>query len=384
MNVRDSLSSRMPSVFLRGAVPLWYARIPRKALYFRGLTTLEGIMSSLDQISPGTSTGYDQPAAYAPAKPKSIWRRLMWLSLYGLLVMAISSLLTWNLLRANSPESQGPKSHSPKSQGQPTAADLAARMDLKPLLIDTDQLEIFYPEEWQIIEREHGARFVIQEPMVEAAGQPVGAIMYPKNITIARIRGSLPIDHAQKLILEEDLRQGFGTRSRVRNYVVQADKGGLIDLAHTKAIKMPATFTINGIPMSQLNLLVSGRDNSYLISYVDASANYIKDFPRVWQGLSLVKTTGSAPFRYRNIVLLFAAIGVFFAVMALATWWKSKRVVFDYESDVSHLLSDGPSGFSGNGLSGNGLSGNGALDSGDLDSSYDDMALAGEWQLDKA
>lgn len=310
-------------------------------------------MSSLDQISPGSSTGYDQPAAYAPApKSKSIWRRLMWLTVYSLIVMAVSSLLTWNLLRAQGAEDQ-------TASAQPTAADLAARMDLKPLLIDTDQLEIYYPEEWQIIEREHGARFVIQEPMVEDAGQPMGTIMYPKNITIARIRGALPIDHAQKLILEEDLRQGFGTRSRVRNYVVQADKGGLIDLAHTKAIKMPATFTINGIPMSQLNVLVSGRDNSYLISYVDASANYIKDFPRVWQGLSLVKTTGSAPFRYRYIAMLFAAIGVILAMMAIAVWWKSKRVVYDYESDVSHLEDDD------------------ALQ-------LDDLALSGDWQLDKA
>lgn len=309
-------------------------------------------MSSFDHISPSG----DQPSAdivlpspgrepspvvelegapqqTAEPQRRSIWRTLMWLTIYGAIVAFASAAVTWQLVHAQSLNSAGQTVTK-----QDVVAETLARLDLVPLLVDADQLQIYYPEEWQVIERQHGARLVIQEPMVDADNQAIGAIMYPKNITVARIRGSVPIDFAQKLLLEEDLRQGFGTRVRVADYVVQTDAGGIIDLAHTRAIKMPATFTLNGIPMSQLNLLVSGKQNSYLISYVDATANYTKDFRRVWQGLSLVKTTGGSPDRYRFVFWLLAGIGIALALIGLAIWWQSKRVVYDYENDVRHLL----------------------------------------------
>lgn len=312
------------------------------------------VMSSFDQISPGG----DQPSpAIYPSAPsigpsavaaveaslepsreprrRSIWRTLMWLTIYGAIVALASAVVTWNVVHA---EAAGPRTVTK----QDVEAEALARLDLKPLLVDADQLQIFYPEEWQVIERQHGARLVIQEPIVAAENQTIGAIMYPKNITIARIRGAVPIDLAQKLLLEEDLRQGFGTRSRVEDYVVQTEAGGIVDLPHTKAIKMPATFTLGGIPMSQLNLLVSGKTNSYLISYVDAAANYTKDFRRVWLGLAQVKTTGGAPDRYRVLFWLLAGIGLALGLMALATWWQSKRVVYDYENDMRHLTDNDP------------------------------------------
>lgn len=308
-------------------------------------------MSSFDQISPSgdqpspesysASPRIDAAAASGSAEPKrrSIWRTLMWLTIYGAIVALASAALTWKLLHAQELPAQ-----SRTVTKKDIAADALARLDLAPLLVDADQLQIYYPEEWQVIERQHGARLVIQEPWVDAEDQVVGAIMYPKNITIARIRGSLPIDLAQKLLLEEDLRQGFGSRARIKDYVVQTDAGAIVDLAHTRAIKMPATFTLNGIPMSQLNLLVSGKHNSYLMSYVDATANYTKDFRRVWQGLAQAKTTGGSPDRYRYLLWLLAGIAIVLVVMALAIWWQSKRVVHDYENDLRHLTDEEPLG----------------------------------------
>lgn len=321
-------------------------------------------MSSYDQISPGGDSAAPSvsPAAQYGAveepKRRSWWRALLLWTLYGAVVMAVSALVTWKVLHAQA---------LPSADAQ--LADVVARMDLKSMLVDTDQLEIYYPEEWQVIEREHGARLVIQEPMVDDTTQPMGVIMYPKNITIARIRGSVPIDFAQKLILEEDLRQGFGTRSRVRDYVVQAEKGEIVQLANAKVIKMPATFTLNGIPMSQLNILASGERNSYLISYVDASANYVKDYARVWQGLSLLKTTGGSPFRYTSLLIALAIMGAIVLLMALASWWQSKRVVYDYENDLSHLIGD--SAYDDDSL------GSYAADGGDF-------SPANEWRLDDA
>lgn len=304
---------------------------------------------------------------------------LRW-TLIGLIAAVAGAALTWNVLKAQGAEpapskniAAYPAAKQKTLTKEALEADAVARMDLKPLLVDTDQLEIHYPEEWEVIERQHGARLIIQEPMVDADTQPMGVIMYPKNITIARIRGSVPIDFAQKLILEEDLRQGFGTRARVANYVVQTDEGKIMDLANARVIKMPATFTLNGVPMSQLNLLVSGTRNSYLISYVDASANYVKDFPRVWMGLSLLKTTGGAPFRYRYLLMILAGIAVVWMLISLAAWWKSKRVVFDYESDISHLTDEderyrlaAP------------------RHNRNADFSLDDVNISDDWRLDKA
>lgn len=209
----------------------------------------------------------------------------------------------------------------------------------KPIEIGEGSFSILGPKDWNIIKSNNRTSIVIQKPQEKMAENDFETTYYQKNMTIAEMNHPSPIDYQEMVILKRELMRNFSRLPGVTDYRVTSTEG-VQDFQNTKGILLYSSFFLNQNPMTQLNLLISGANKSYLISFVDLSENFDTDFESVWASLNTIKVEGEAPYRYQNIVVVFAIISVLLIFFVLFIYWNNKRIVKDYLGDDYHLTAD--------------------------------------------
>jgi hypothetical protein len=211
---------------------------------------------------------------------------------------------------------------------------------------------------WKIDRKASGMSLVMKEVLPA----PVGAIDYSKpifarNITVMTLPSARPMDSASVEEVKADIskmisRQGALTDFRftdVKSFDYKGKNDGLV---------LYSQLTVNKFSMMQMQIVISGEKNAYLLTYSDLAANFANPatYDAAWKSMTSITVDGVAPVRYEKEVTtgitVFAGMVVLFAPLLFLRWLSARRIrilaeelQYDWDhgakkSDADYELSD--------------------------------------------
>lgn len=198
------------------------------------------------------------------------------------------------------------------------------------------------PSGWKVRSDMPGSTFFLKAP-------PGPAMSYPRNISVIRFPGPSYADQSAAEKMTKFLVENFPTASAsIANYALRNfQKVQTTD--KRDAILIYADFQDKGERMMQANVMVSGQDEHYLISYTDRAAHFEDDtlsaqfFNEPWSTLMSVELTTPAPVPTLDQWPMFVAIGVSLVMLVLGmSWFRRRRSQKLYESYSNLDANDAP------------------------------------------
>lgn len=225
--------------------------------------------------------------------------------------------------------------------------------DGSPVRVAEDAVSISPPVGWEILPNHMGKSLVLQSPKqisddaadVNKDGklEQLSEVIFQPNITIAVRHEAVPIDQYQAESLQRSLKEAFGAKND--SFVTSPDykffdfkgkKDGLISYSFLE---------LNGFPMTQMHVLVSGSNKSVLLTYTDLSEGFEQRMEAIWPNISSIQVEGLAPSRldaYRSWAIAGGA-GLIFILGGL---WLRRRRYKNFLADLSEFDTDDNDGFS--------------------------------------
>jgi hypothetical protein len=198
------------------------------------------------------------------------------------------------------------------------------------------------PIGWQIQPNLMGKTLVMQpvrkEEKIKAYSKPT----YNRNITVAVIHEARPIDETEALSLSKKLESDFGSASGVREFQVLEHR--FIDYRQkADAILLYTAFQLNGFPMSQMHIFLSGSKKSALLTYTDladAFQNNEEAMTLAWNAMLSTELEGTAPKRFEELVYTGSALGLVLVSGFLVFMLRRRSAHKMYEVEEERLYRD--------------------------------------------
>ncbi len=213
---------------------------------------------------------------------------------------------------------------------------LAKISDGQAVTIEDRDVSLVPPKSWEYRSPYLGKAMVMQVPQGAVV---YGKTTYQKNITVALIQEGRPIDALEGKHLATKLELEFGKAAGVTDFQILeqrfADHRGKND-----AILIYTSFQLNGTPMSQLNVFVSGAERAALLTYTDLTEEFQKNdefMTQAWNAMMSIDLKGVAPKRYADFYPILGGIaGVFFAlcVFLILRRRSASRLIADAEGGL--------------------------------------------------
>lgn len=198
------------------------------------------------------------------------------------------------------------------------------------------------PSGWQIQPNSYGKTLVLQPVRKQAKIKDYSKPIYNRNITLAVLFEGRPIDEAEAMILRKKLEADFGKAPGVRDFQVLEHR--FIDYRQkADGILLYTSFLLNGFPMSQMHIFLSGSKNSVLLTYTDlADAFQSNDeaTSQAWNAMLSTELTGTAPKRYQDLIYAGEGAGALLAVALLVLLLRRRTVHKMYEGEEEKLYRD--------------------------------------------
>lgn len=215
------------------------------------------------------------------------------------------------------------------------------------------------PTGWQVQMNTKNLSLVLTEPEKENlkadGSKDYDKPKYRRNITMAAIHDSSPIDELRAEELKKELVKSFGDSSLVTDYQVlehsffdyKAKKDGLV---------VYATMKVGQFQMMQMNILVSGEQKQFLLTYTDLADRFTAQpelMTEGWNSIVSIDVLGQPEGRYVNLiiggvsVLLVAVLLVMAAIMRrrrLRSLLSESEGDFDADDDSSDWSVDEDAG----------------------------------------
>lgn len=195
-----------------------------------------------------------------------------------------------------------------------------------PVQVSDGAVTIVPPAGWEVLPDYMGKSLVLQAPKQEQVSENDADLkkpIYQPNITVAVRHQPVPIDKYQAEQLRNELKEAFGSKNN--SFVTSGDhkffdfkgqKDGLISYSFLE---------LNGFPMTQMHVLVSGQEKSVLVTYTDLSDGFEQRMEAIWPSISSVRVEGIAPSRldaYRSWAIAGGGVLVLFIG---GFWWRRRR-----------------------------------------------------------
>jgi hypothetical protein len=171
------------------------------------------------------------------------------------------------------------------------------------------EVSIVPPKGWEFRAPYLGKALVAQVP----AGPVVyGKTTYQRNITLALVQEPRPIDKTEIKELVTKLSEEFGKAPGVSEFQVTEQR--LTDYRSKQdAILVYTHFLLNGTPMSQMNIFVSGSERSALLTFTDLADEFQKNeeaMNQAWNAIMSIELKGVAPQRFAEIYPVLGGIAL--------------------------------------------------------------------------
>jgi hypothetical protein len=186
---------------------------------------------------------------------------------------------------------------------------------------------------WNLERKAAGMALVMKEVLPTSSATPTDYTkpIFARNISVMTLSKSRPIDskaiaelkaEITKMILRDPSLSDFSfTEAKLFDYKEKND-----------GVVLFSQLTVNNYQMMQMQIVISGSEKSYLLTYSDLAANFSNPttFDAAWNSMTSIVVPGLAPKRYYKEMLLGGALsGGFLALVApffLIRWRTSRKI----------------------------------------------------------
>lgn len=198
------------------------------------------------------------------------------------------------------------------------------------------------PIGWQIQPNLLGKTLVLQPVRSKGKIKDYSKPIYNRNITVAVLHEARPIDETEVAILRKKLELDFGQAPGVSGF--QVIESRFIDYRQkADGILLYTAFQLNGYPMSQMHVFISGSKNSALLTYTDLADAFQSNedaMTLAWNAMLSTELTGTAPRRYQDLMGLGSAIGLVLVAGCLVLLLRRRSAHRMYEGEEEKLYRD--------------------------------------------
>ncbi len=196
---------------------------------------------------------------------------------------------------------------------------------------------------WEVTRNARGMSLILEDPKLQ---KPVyDKVTYRKNLTVVTMHEPAPIDELEAGKIKEMLQESIAKGAGVTGSVVDSKHQFVHFGDNHDGIVVYSSFNFGETQLSQINLVVSGSRNRFLITYTDLTSEMQKQeiFDAAWSMISSVEVEGPAPIRFENLIpfgvalgLMVAGLGIFFGVRR----FKARYTDADGSSDASIAINE--------------------------------------------
>jgi hypothetical protein len=198
------------------------------------------------------------------------------------------------------------------------------------------------PIGWMIQPNHMGKTLVLQPVRKEEKIKDYSKPTYNRNITVAVIHEARPIDETEALSLRNKLELDFGQAPGVRDFQVIEHR--FIDYRQkADAILLYTAFLLNGFPMSQMHIFLSGSKNSALLTYTDLADSFQNNeeaMTLAWNAMLSTELQGTAPKRYEDMLYTGSALGLILVSGFMVLMLRRRSAHKMYEDAEERLYRD--------------------------------------------
>lgn len=205
---------------------------------------------------------------------------------------------------------------------------------------------------WRLERKAAGMSLVMKEvlPTSSAAPTDYSKPIFARNISLMTLSKSRPIDSSAISELKTEITKMIMRDSSLSDFSFTEAK--LFDYREKNdGIVLFSQLTVNNYQMMQMQIVVSGSEKSYLLTYSDLASNFANPatFDAAWKSMTSIVVPGLAPKRYYKEMLLGGALsGGFLALVApfFLIRWRSGRKIrklaeeLQYDWDHGALKTD--------------------------------------------
>jgi hypothetical protein len=205
---------------------------------------------------------------------------------------------------------------------------------------------------WLLERKAAGMTLVMKEvtPTNGATPTDYSKPIFARNISLMTLSKARPIDaksidelklEISKMIIRDSYLSDFAfTEAKLFDYKEKND-----------GVVLFSQLTVNNYQMMQMQIVVSGGDKSYLLTYSDLASNFANPatFDAAWKSMTSVTVPGTAPKRYHQEMLLGGALSGGFLALVVPFFlirWRSTRKIrklaeeLQYDWDHGALKTD--------------------------------------------
>jgi hypothetical protein len=198
------------------------------------------------------------------------------------------------------------------------------------------------PTGWQIQPGYRGKTLVLQPVPTQEKIKDSSKPIYNRNISVAVVHEARPIDEMEALTLRQKLAADFGQAAGVRDFQIIEHR--FIDYRQkADGILLYTAFLLNGFPMSQMHIFLSGSKNSTLLTYTDLADAFQNDeeaMATAWNAMLSTELVGTAPKRYEDLVYTGLALGLMLVFGFLLVLLRRLAAHKMYEVEEEKLYRD--------------------------------------------
>jgi hypothetical protein len=195
------------------------------------------------------------------------------------------------------------------------------------------------PTNWEIVTNGGTLSVVMREQR-----EPAPAYEKPKyqrNITVAAIHKSSPIDEQRAVELKAELVKNFSSDSLVSNFTILEHK--FFDYrGKNDGLLIYSNLNVGEYPMMQMHILVSGAEKQFLLTYTDLAERFsdstVGFYEKAWASMVSTQVTGFSPNRMDTYMRYGALAGGVFMFGLIGILFRRKASKHDYSSDADQLM----------------------------------------------
>lgn len=165
---------------------------------------------------------------------------------------------------------------------------------------------------------------------------------YQRNITVAAMHRSSPIDEKRAAELKEEMIATFSKDSLVTDFTILEHKF-FNYRGQNDGLLVYSSLNIGEYPMMQMHVLVSGQEKQFLMSYTDLADQFQNQqaFEAAWNSMVSIEVTGKTPLRMDEYARYGAVAAGFLMLGLVALLLRRRASKVDYAGDADQYMEEG-------------------------------------------
>ena len=199
--------------------------------------------------------------------------------------------------------------------------------------LDEKGFSIIPPLDWEFFVDYPNLSFLTQIPFKKE--------IYQRSIQIMTFKGVKFIDESTANEFSKTLVQKFSISHpliqdyRLRNYTMTKTQDG------SDAILFYTEFSLNDKQMMQAHILMSSKDNHYLLTFTDRKDHFegeddLNTINLAWQAMTSIQLDSKPPYRFQQILIIIFIL-VFIGVFLTFLYFKRRKKAEEFSSDPENV-----------------------------------------------